>query len=516
MRHITTTITWLLCLALFPFLVSTFTTTVPTSSRRRRANNTPNTKDTKGVLVASTTVPEISSPLLQQESRSSSSSLRTLYPPLSPYNSGTQLQVDSIHTLVYQEYGNKEGIPALFLHGGPGAGCFPKHAQFFDPEVYRIVLVDQRGCGQSTPLGEVRRNNTLSHLIEDCEVLRTKLSIDKWGVVLGGSWGSTLALAYAQAYPLQIQSLVLRGVCLMRTEEINYLFGAQGDAAQQNPEAWKNFSAAVNISTTTTSSQQQQQREVLHAYYDRLLSSNTTIRLLAARSWMQWEMTVFSSSPKNTKNSSENDDDNPLVLVGRSEDESKKNSWELQDRNGTPLPDSSSSSSIDDIIHNLRRNISQIIEQEQSHTTNNNGVMRPIQTVDTSTSSDLSPAKTIIKNKKKENNKKNKKSKQQQFYENFIPAQAMLTCFYSVNNEYAMNQNKLLERMDRIRHIPCIAVHGGRDNICPVNTALDVLQSYDTMELRIPLHSGHSMYDPAITNELIQATDRLAAIISPP
>ena len=140
--------------------------------------------------------------------------LRTLYPSLAPYRNGT-LAVDDTHTLCYQEYGqpptNEKALTALFLHGGPGAGCSPNHSRFFDSKIYRIVLLDQRGSGRSTPLGEAFEKNTLQNLVQDCEKLREELDIARWDLVLGGSWGSTLALAYAQAFPDSVRSLVLRG-----------------------------------------------------------------------------------------------------------------------------------------------------------------------------------------------------------------------------------------------------------------------------------------------------------------
>ena len=145
--------------------------------------------------------------------------MRTLYPAIQPYNS-LQLAVDSLHNLYVEECGNPDGLPVVFLHGGPGAGCEPYHRRFFDPEKYRIVLFDQRGCGRSTPHAELQGNTTQA-LIEDIETIRHHLHIDKW-VVFGGSWGSTLALAYAQTHPENLLGLILRGIFLCRQWEIDW------------------------------------------------------------------------------------------------------------------------------------------------------------------------------------------------------------------------------------------------------------------------------------------------------
>src|SRR5437763_9418943 len=139
-----------------------------------------------------------------------------LYPPLSPNRTG-RLKLDSLHTMYWEECGSPRGVPVVFLHGGPGGGIAPDHRRFYDPRFYRIVLFDQRGAGRSTPLGELT-NNTTSHLVADIERLRTHLGIQRW-LVFGGSWGSTLALAYAQAHHDRVLALVLRGIFLGRTPE---------------------------------------------------------------------------------------------------------------------------------------------------------------------------------------------------------------------------------------------------------------------------------------------------------
>ena len=158
-----------------------------------------------------------------------------LFPPIEPYVQG-RLQVDDVHNLYWEECGNPNGVPIVFLHGGPGSGTYPEQRRLFDPEYWRIILFDQRGAGKSTPLGEIR-NNTTDHLISDMEKLREARGIDKWHA-FGGSWGSTLALAYAQTHPTRCLGLILRGVFLMRQSEIDwFLFGIKNFF----PESWEKF-----------------------------------------------------------------------------------------------------------------------------------------------------------------------------------------------------------------------------------------------------------------------------------
>ena len=167
-----------------------------------------------------------------------------LYPEIEPFDSG-MLEVGSGHSLYYEQCGNPNGVPCVFLHGGPGAGCDERSRRFFDPEFYRIVVFDQRGSGRSSPnaaddLTASLVDNTTPDLVADIERLRTKLNIDKWGLVLGGSWGSTLALAYAQAHPANCRALLLRGVFLFGPDEVDYLF-CGGGTFGQNPAAWEAY-----------------------------------------------------------------------------------------------------------------------------------------------------------------------------------------------------------------------------------------------------------------------------------
>ena len=165
--------------------------------------------------------------------------LRSLFPARKPYRTG-RLRVSSLHTLHFEECGNPKGKPVVFLHGGPGGGVSPIHRRYFDPRKWRIVLFDQRGCGKSTPHAELRENTT-GDLVEDTEKLRRHLGIDRW-VVFGGSWGSTLALAYAQAHPDRCKGIVLRGIFLLRRSELRWFY--QEGASHLFPDAWEEVSGA--------------------------------------------------------------------------------------------------------------------------------------------------------------------------------------------------------------------------------------------------------------------------------
>ena len=204
----------------------------------------------------------------------SSSNRTELYPPLEPYSSG-MLALDAIHTMYWEQSGNPRGAPVVFLHGGPGAGCALNHRRFFDPAHYRIVLFDQRGAGRSTPLGELRENTT-PNLIADIERLRAHLGIEKWQV-FGGSWGSTLALAYGQAHAERCLSFVLRGIFLCRASEIDWFLYAMKNLF---PEAWHAFSGVIP---------ERERGNLLTAYYNRLTNPDPAMHMPAARAWSTYE-----------------------------------------------------------------------------------------------------------------------------------------------------------------------------------------------------------------------------------
>jgi proline iminopeptidase len=205
-----------------------------------------------------------------------------LFPSLEAYRTGT-LAVDSLHTLYFEESGNPDGTPVVFLHGGPGAGASPLHRRFFDPHHYRIVIFDQRGAGRSRPLGEIRSNSP-DDLVADIEMLRQYLAIERWHV-FGGSWGSTLGLLYAQSHPQHCISLVLRGIFLMREHELNwFLYGIRNFF----PEAWKRFAEFLPV---------EERGDLMEGYYRRLMDPDPGIHLPAAKSWSAYEASCSTLMP---------------------------------------------------------------------------------------------------------------------------------------------------------------------------------------------------------------------------
>lgn len=201
--------------------------------------------------------------------------LTWMYPAIDPYRTGT-LKVSDVHEIYFEESGNPTGKPAVFLHGGPGGGTDPKQRRFFHPERYRIVLFDQRGCGKSTPHASLEANTTWD-LVADIEKLRAHLGIDRWQV-FGGSWGSTLALAYAQKYPERVTELVLRGIFLLRKQEIDWFY--QRGASVIYPDAWEPYWNHIP---------EAERGDMLSAYYKRLTHADPAVRLEAAKIWSGWE-----------------------------------------------------------------------------------------------------------------------------------------------------------------------------------------------------------------------------------
>ena len=200
---------------------------------------------------------------------------RDLYPPIEPYTS-EMMQVSGIHKMYVEHCGNARGRPAVALHGGPGGGISPEMRRFFDPSRYHVTLMDQRGCGRSTPHAELRENTTWD-LIADIERVREKMGVDKW-LVFGGSWGSTLALAYAATYPERVSGLVLRGIFLLTEQEIDWFY--RGGAGHVFPDAFDRYSAPIP---------EDERGDYVAAFYKRLTSSNREERIRAARAWSQWE-----------------------------------------------------------------------------------------------------------------------------------------------------------------------------------------------------------------------------------
>ena len=201
--------------------------------------------------------------------------MRGLYPAIEPYRTG-YLDVGEGHRLYWEQCGNPEGKPAVFLHGGPGAGCSPDHRRLFDPELYNILLFDQRGCGRSTPHAALEANTTWD-LVADIERLREVAGVEKW-LVFGGSWGSTLALAYAQAHPDRASELVLRGIFTFRQMELDWFF--QSGASYLFPDQWESYLAPIP---------EAERGDLVAAYHRRLTSEDPAVQLEAAKAWSGWE-----------------------------------------------------------------------------------------------------------------------------------------------------------------------------------------------------------------------------------
>lgn len=207
----------------------------------------------------------------------------TLFPDRLSYRNG-RLQVSNLHEIYFEECGNPKGKPVIVLHGGPGGGISPFLRRLHDPEFYRIVLFDQRGCGQSTPHAELRENTTW-HLVEDMEKLREHLGISRWQV-FGGSWGSTLALAYAQTHPGRVTELILRGIFTGRSKEIRWFY--QEGASALFPDAWERYLAPIP---------EWERGDLISAYHRRLTGENDGERLACAKAWSQWEGATISLVP---------------------------------------------------------------------------------------------------------------------------------------------------------------------------------------------------------------------------
>src|SRR5579883_833066 len=199
----------------------------------------------------------------------------TLFEPIEPYDQG-MLQVSPVHNIYYEQCGNPKGVPLIFLHGGPGFGTEPNHRRFFDPERYRIVLFDQRGCGKSTPHASLEENTTWD-LVADIEKLREELGIERW-LVFGGSWGSTLALAYAETHPERVTELVLRGIFLIRKSEIDWFY--QRGASALYPDAWEKYLEPIP---------EAERGDLLRAFHRRLTGDDAAERMRAAKAWSIWE-----------------------------------------------------------------------------------------------------------------------------------------------------------------------------------------------------------------------------------
>ena len=201
--------------------------------------------------------------------------MKYLYPEISPYNSNF-LKVDELHEIYFEECGNPNGEPVVFLHGGPGGGLQDNYRRYFNPDKYRIILFDQRGCGKSRPFAELK-NNTTWHLVADIEMLKNHLDIDKWSV-FGGSWGSTLALSYSQTHPDSVVALFLRGIFMLRQKELRWFY--QEGASFIYPDAWEHYKNAIP---------EEERSDYISAFYKRLTSDDKEVRSKASKAWSVWE-----------------------------------------------------------------------------------------------------------------------------------------------------------------------------------------------------------------------------------
>ena len=208
-----------------------------------------------------------------------------LYPKIQPYNK-FKLKVSTLHNIYVEESGNPSGQPIIFLHGGPGGGIEPIYRQYFNPDKWRIIMFDQRGCGESTPHAELEENTTWD-LVEDIEKIRQKLAIDKW-VIFGGSWGSTLSLAYAIKHAYRCSELILRGIFLLRKKELHWFY--QEGCNFLFPDIWENYVAPIDLN---------ERNDFIKAYYKRLTSNNKAIRIEAAKAWSKWEAATSRLLQKN-------------------------------------------------------------------------------------------------------------------------------------------------------------------------------------------------------------------------
>ncbi len=235
---------------------------------------------------------------------------RTLYPALEPYEHG-MLPVGDGHEIYWEACGNPAGKPVVFLHGGPGGGCTPDHRRYFDPAKYRIVLFDQRGCGRSTPHASTPdadlATNTTWHLVADIERLRERLGIERWQV-FGGSWGSTLALAYAETHPARVTELVLRGIFSLRRSEIHWFY--QDGASQLFPDAWENYLSVIPAA---------ERHDLVAAYHRRLADPDPAVHVPAGVEWTVWETSTVRLRPDTASIAEARTDEASAVAFARIE-----------------------------------------------------------------------------------------------------------------------------------------------------------------------------------------------------
>jgi proline iminopeptidase len=308
-----------------------------------------------------------------------------LYPPIEPFDQRV-LDVGDGHRVYVEQSGRVDGIPVVVLHGGPGGGCSPAMRRYFDPEVYRVILFDQRGCGRSRPHASVE-DNTTWHLVADIELIRRTLGIETW-VVFGGSWGATLSLIYAQTHPERARALILRGVFLMTQPELDWFYG--GGAGKFWPDLWARFEALIP---------EDERGDMIAAYHSRLFSGDRMIEVRYGRAWAAWENALAS-------------------------------------------------------IHN-----------------DGPGGEAPA---------------------------------------DYARAFARLENHYFTNKGWLDNSTQILNRMERIAHIPAVIVQGRYDMICPPVSAYKLAENWPAARLEMVARAGHALSEPGISAALVGAMDRLA------
>mmetsp|Transcript_28088 Transcript_28088/g.72201 ORF Transcript_28088/g.72201 Transcript_28088/m.72201 type:complete len:543 (+) Transcript_28088:24-1652(+) len=478
-------------------------------------------------------------PQQQQVADSPSPPLRTLHPPPQPqgaYDIG-QLQVSDVHTIHYYQYGNPQGLPAVFLHGGPGAAAWPNHARFFDLRVWRVVLLDQRGCGASTPRGCLI-DNTTEALVSDLEKLRAHLGIASW-LVLGGSWGVALGLAYASAHPTRVTGLVLRGICLMRPQEIDWMYKA-GGASILKPIAWANFVEGLP--------EEMRQGDVLSGYLQLLTSPDAATRDNAARNWMHWGFAVGGGSSKAAliwDGNSWSWNQHPLTQIpanwGQRPRPDPQPLQALQQQHHEEHQRAGGDQPLKHKSLNGQNRSSAVLQQDanaartsaaqKSSSSSSNGAGKPRTTPQARAKHQPLPKtgrgssrdqgrgsdEALLTDDLLSAQRLNVLSSALTFPgDNNMPsttAQALLECAYSAAYAFSLHHHPLLAP-DRIASLQahgvrCIAIHGEADLICPPVTVWDLHRAWPQMQVMVVPGAGHSQYDPRITHELVCAVESI-------
>ena len=307
-----------------------------------------------------------------------------LYPAFEAFDNGF-LAVSDLHTIHYEQSGDPDGIPVVVLHGGPGGGMRAEYRRYFDPKKWRIIQLSQRGCGKSTPFAELRENTTWD-LVEDIEKLRAHLKIKQWAV-FGGSWGSTLSLAYSQSHAEACLALFLRGIFLVRKRELEWFY--QEGCSRIYPDTWEDYIAAIP---------EEERGDFIAAYYKRLTDEDPKVRQTAARAWSVWEAST---------------------------------SKLIQDKN-------------------LMASFGE---------------------------------------------------------DKFAEAFARIECHYFINNCFFDDENYLLKRIDKIRHLPGVIVQGRYDVVCPAESAWELHRAWPEAEFHLVQDAGHSVSERGIQEKLVIATD---------